>query len=528
LPLGLPRAPFAVLLLAGVNLALIHYVALSDLAALLGSNELVALLVLFAYFLGLSAGYLVSDRLHRGQLLALGTFTLALHATLPFSARWITGTLWRVNLQGLTPPFLFLLVFAGITPFYAVFLPRMVDAAGDASTRARRLVPLYATEIAGSLLGLGVAVLLGPGRVQLILALHLAGVIGLLALLAPERRPLLARLLVPVVAGYLALFGPLDRESLEYYYLHRKGFSEVRLLASELSPYQRVDVFEAKRRVSRDRSRTDRYLYLDGNLFYGGTGLHRHNLFVSILPGLVKGREANALVVAGGSLDAARYLAPRVGHLTVVELDEAVPRLTRAHIQDPRGALPGGWDLVIDDGKHFLGNWHGARFDLIAVDVPIPLTLQTAAIHGDRFFALAREKLAPGGIFSISLAGDFGPPDPDLFVYSSLGGRILAGLYAHFPHVAVVMVDDQAFAWATDAPERLPDAARLRDKVAAFEQETGTHDLFGPCAVRVAEDAEGRRQARGLDPIGEADMQIVLRLAVNKLYERFYEPSGHR
>src|SRR5262249_19842195 len=151
-----------------------------------------------------------------------------LHTTLPFSARWFAGTTWRFNLQGILPAFVFVLVFFGITPLYAVFLPRLVDAVDegprDPAASARRLVPLYATELGGGILGLLVSVVLSPARMSLVLTLHLAGIVALVLLwVEPSRRASLARLLVPLPAIYLALFSTLDRKSLEHFYQHRKG-----------------------------------------------------------------------------------------------------------------------------------------------------------------------------------------------------------------------------------------------------------------------------------------------------------------
>src|SRR5262249_47375763 len=154
---------------------------------------------------------------------------------------------------------------------------------------------------------------------------------------------------------------------LEHFYQHRKGFRDVELVASEFSPYQRVDIFDGIYKEGRSR-----YLYLNGNLLYGSRVLNHHNLLVSILPNLLVPHRSSALVIAGGSLDAARYLVPRVGPLRVVEIDETVVRLAREHIQGPRGGFPAaGWDLTVDDGKHFLGTWDGPPFDVISVDVPM-------------------------------------------------------------------------------------------------------------------------------------------------------------
>lgn len=516
------RRPYAIVGVAGANLSLVHYVTLSEMGALLGASELVALLVLSAYFLGLSAGYLLSSRLTPRHLTALGAATLALHATLPFSARWAVATLWGLDLQALAPPFVFLLVLGGVTPFYAVFLPRLVDAAAREAAGGSRLVPLYATEIAGSVAGLLLAVLLTPARLGAILTVHLGGVVALLLLWTPRRRLVLARLLVPLVLIYAALYPLLDRASLAHFYEKRRKQRDVRVVASEMSPYQRVDIIESAGRGGPARS-----LYLDGNLFWGSQNLHKHNLFVSILPNLVLGRSTQALVVAGGSLDAARYLAPRVGHLRMVEVDEAVTRLAREHLQAPRGGFPENWDLVIDDGKHFLGNWTGQPFDVISVDVPLPVHLQTATLHAPRFFALARASLARGGIFSISLSGNYGPPDPRDPFFVPLEQRIMAGLYQVFRHVTVVLSGDNAYAWASDAPLGL-DAEKIGAALLAFTRASDAREVFGAPDVTVLDDADARARAVGFAPIGDADMAIVLQLDVSKLHERYYAARGAR
>jgi predicted membrane-bound spermidine synthase len=510
-----------ILLLAGANLTIIQFVALREFASLVGSNEIVVLLVAAGYFLGLSVGYHGSDRLSSRALLGLGAATLALHATLPFSARWLVGALVAAGLGGTVPPLILLLAFAGLTPFYAVFLPRLIAAAEPApESLLPPLVRLYATELAGGALGLLLVVAVSPARQGLLLTLHLAGLVALLLLFLP-RRPAAAWLLLLLPPVYLAAWPALNRASLASFYRQAFGLRDPVVLASELSPYQRVDLLQ----VQTGRGPSP-YLYLNGNLLYGTRSLHQHNLLVSILPRLVQetgraGAPLHTLVVAGGSLDSARYLAPRPGRLQVVEIDEAVTRLARLHLQEPRGGFPTGWDLAIDDGKHFLANWTGAPFDVIAVDIPVPTHLQTALLHSDRFFALARARLAPGGIFSISLAGRLGERptgDPD----AHLAHRITAGLLANFRHVAVVHADTSDFAWASDAPleERIVGAqARMID---FLDEEAGRRTTFGAPVLEFLDDATLRRRVGSHRPIGEADLQIVLRLSLGKLRHRFY------
>ncbi|MBI2514106.1 MAG: hypothetical protein HYV96_19205 [Opitutae bacterium] len=523
---GAARAPsslrsFAILGIAGANLTLIQFVAMREFASLLGSNELVALLVAAGYFLGLSAGYVFSDRLSRGALVALGGATLALHVTLPFSARWLVGFLVSHGSGAFVPPFVFVLTFAGITPFYAVFLPRLVAEfpTGDGTAA---LVRCYAAELAGGALGLALVLVVTPGRMALLLTLHLGGLLALLLIFARARPT--GWLLFVLPPMYFAAWPALDRASLESYFARVHRLRDPVVLASEFSPYQRVDLL----RVETARGPAP-YLYLNGNLLYGTRALNQHNLLVTLLPRFAAGAvhggaPLHTLVVAGGSLDCARYLAPLPGRLHVVEIDATVTRLTRALIQEPRGGFPTNWDLTIDDGKHFLGAWAGEPFDAIAVDIPVPTHLQTALLHSERFFALARSRLRAGGVFSVSLAGRLSAQVPgDSAVSGQLAHRIVAGLRATFPHVAVVRGEFVDFAWASDRPlDALVAAApgELDRFLAADETRPRT---FGtPRRLQfIAEDVVARR-ADGFAPIGEADLQLVLRLSWRKLQRRFF------
>ncbi|MFC1679489.1 hypothetical protein ACFL2T_04700, partial [Elusimicrobiota bacterium] len=94
-----PLRRYAILFLAGVNLFIVQFLAVRTLPAILVGTEVILFLVVFSYFLGISAGYYVSDRLsERGlRLLALAQF--ATHLTLPFSLRFISAFLMRYHLS---------------------------------------------------------------------------------------------------------------------------------------------------------------------------------------------------------------------------------------------------------------------------------------------------------------------------------------------------------------------------------------------------------------------------------------------
>ena len=498
-----------ILLIAGANLTLIQFASIKEFASLAGANEIVLLLVITAYFLGLSLGYLISARLSIGTLAALGVATILLHSTLPFSARYLAGSLARINLGGNILPFIFLLVMFGITPFYAVFLPRFVDAMGIGS--ARGMVRLYAVEITGGFLGLLLAVVLTPARMGGVLALHLAGLVAIVLLFAGARWKRFA-LLAALPAVYWFSYPAWNRASLEYFYTYMYDFHDPVVLASEFSPYQRVDLIQEGPSAG-----SGQYLYLNGNLLYGSKRLNQHNLLVSILPNVLFAPRgaSNALVIGGGSLDSARYLAPIAGHLRVVELDETVVRITRQYIQEKRGGFPRNWDLTIDDGKHFLGVYDGPPFDVISIDIPLPTYVQTAMLHSERFFQLARTRLKPGGVFSIALAGRYTARDPDETWRNYLPNRIVAGLLKTFRHVTVAEVEDSSYAWASD--EQLPEEeGPANEALQRFLDETNSGKFFNAPALTFMKDATVRQRAAGFDPIREADMQIVLRMSIQK------------
>lgn len=514
--------PLVIVALAGINLTLIQFAAMRDFAPLLGSNELVLLVIVAGYFVGLSAGYLVSDRLGYRVLVALGVLTLALHASLPFSARWFAGTMATMGFGGSILPFVFVLMVFGITPFYAIWVPRLVSEArsgtegGDGSALTR----LYAAEIAGGCLGLLIVLIVTPARIAMILAIHLTGLIALVLFFARPRRAALALFALPLL--YFATWSSLDRWSLEYYYRHVHSYDDATVIVSELSPYQRIDIIDVP-----GKTRATTYLYLNGNLLYGTRSLHMHNLMLSILPNLVARRApTRALVIGGGSLDSARYLAPRVRSLDVVEIDEAVTRLARKHIQEPRGNFPTNWRLTIDDAKHFLGNSKGEPFDVISVDIPIPTHFQTAMLYSDRFFELSHSRLKSDGIFSISFASALQPRPPTVsdLTFPDLANRIAAGLLHNFKHVIAVRVGDNYFAWASDELHGLPgSAAEVQARMDKFlDEEPGRREILGSPRIALLDEMTVERCAKGFSPIGEADAQIVLRLSLTQLYYRFY------
>ena len=290
------------------------------------------------YFLGLSIGYRLSGRLSRRALLWLGGLTLALNATLPFSVRWFAGAMFAIHFDGTIPPAIFLLVLCGITPFYAVFLPRLIDEARRDEPGSRPLVRFYAAELAGACLGLALVILITPARMGILLSLHLAGVVTLLVLYArPRRRAVFG--LYALLPLYAAAYPLLDRASLAWLYDQMQP-----LLRERRDPRLRVLALPASgHRSRRHPEPARRHLPLSQRqpplrLPQLSTG----TIFSSPSSRTSSPRRAPDAPASSPEVPSTTPATSprRTRSLDVVEVDEAVVRLTRTHLQEPLRRLP--------------------------------------------------------------------------------------------------------------------------------------------------------------------------------------------
>ena len=100
--------------------------------------------------------------------------------------------------------------------------------------------------------------------------------------------------------------------------------------------------------------------------------------------------------------------------------------------------------------------------------------------------------------------------------------RVMAGLLKNFRHVTVVQGAGRDYAWASDRPLAFT-SKEVFSRAVAFVEESGTKDEFKLPEFRFLEESEVRSRAKGFAPVGEADMQIALRMSINKLMTRFYD-----
>nr|WP_263429243.1 fused MFS/spermidine synthase [Nannocystis pusilla] len=244
-------------------------------------------------------------------------------------------------------------------------------------------------------------------------------------------------------------------------------------------------------------------LYLDGLRDLDDRDLGTLNHYLARAPaGLV--RPARALLVGNGTLSMVPELSAMSDHLTTVEIDPAVVDAGARFFTpgEPLARLP-NWRLVLADGKQFLAATD-QRFDLIAVDLPSPLTLGEAYLHTREFYALCRARLSPGGVLAVQLSGRLGAP-------TRTPARLVASLRAEFP--AVVVVDsesaERAFAYASDALPFTLDA--LRAAAAPGER-----------ALQIVAGEALERKISGAAPLTLDDLDLVLRRGAERLRERYF------
>lgn len=420
------RKPSLLLLAAGFNLVLIQLLIVRELSITLFCTELVVMLVTLGYFSGHLLGYAVYHKVSERATRAWLIFSLLFHLPAVPAVRILSAWLAQHNHVGLARVAVFLFCSLFLTSFYAIFLPRIVDSMED---RGVALAGAYRAELAGG----GMALLCGA--VAGARFLEVAAVSYLFALLVigwSLKLSLRGLTFLAALAGLvLARLPQFDHYSSNYFYNHYYGwFKQARVIHSEHTPYQKIEVVE--------ESNGERYLYLNGLEYFGAGSLELFNYYLSGVPGRIK-PGARVLIVGSGSMSSLNHLAPNVSSITTVEIDRRVAEVGREYFSDFNRLeeLKVPWNLVIDDAKHYLANTT-ETYDLIIVDIPAPYYLQTGMLFTREFYQLAEDRLSSGGLLSIYL--------PEFYIPGSEEGKIarpiLAAVGVVFEEFLVINADD--------------------------------------------------------------------------------------
>jgi spermidine synthase len=184
------------------------------------------------------------------------------------------------------------------------------------------------------------------------------------------------------------------------------GFPNARRLASVVSPYQHIEVW--------DTPQLGRLFTLDGRpMTATGDEFIYHECMVHPAA-LTHSAPAAALVLGGGDGGAARQLLkhPSIERIVVAELDAEVVRLTREHLPEVHS---GAFDdprveLVIGDAAHYVARLidtaSPTRFDLVIFDLTPPDS-PAAGLYTADFYAQLKRVMSPSAALSVHLGSPY-------------------------------------------------------------------------------------------------------------------------
>ncbi len=388
------------LFLTGINLMLVNFIMVQHAIVAFRRAEIAVIAFSLAYFVGVSVGYFVSDRLRpefvRRSLPAFLVAQMALIAGMQ-PAHGILGE-WcrRIGLRGIGDDVgaglvLFALLAAFGTSVYAIFLPRViVESQGD-------LRRPYSVEVAGSILGLVLMPLLAGVSHVAVLGGYFAAFLALMVTVGTGWR--VAGVLAGLSLCFLAAFPSLDRAAAAYTYRRSYGWKVEEVPFSRFTPYQKVEVV---------RAGGENRLLLDGLRQFGGDPRRTYSYFVAEYPARLLGSPRVALLGCGSMATVGR-IGGFVPSIRIVDIDEHVFGAAREHFRrDNRLDQLGNWRFSADDAKHWIAN-SGEVYDLILHDIPPAKSRQVALTYTDDFFRLVKARLSARGLFSISSLGAHDP-----------------------------------------------------------------------------------------------------------------------
>ncbi len=476
--------PYLIVLLSGINLILIQWVLVRELTTVLRGTELVILLVTVSYFVGLSIGYRVADRVPRHWLKPLGSVVLLLHISLPIWFRLVVVGLDKIDAYGIAFLILPILVPFIVSAFYSIFLPLFVDN-GDG-----KLTYLYAVEVSGSAIGVLCLVFFTELGLITIFVIYAVMLLGILAMLGMPR--LWWMRLAVITLGWLWFFPALNHWSNTLWFQQIQDLpTGSRTLLTAYSPYQKVDVIED--------TAGNRYLFLNSMEHFGSPAGIWLNIIMGRVPAILLQPE-NAVAFGGGAMQLEAMIADYADHVTTVEIDPIVVDASR-RLFTAYNAIDTleNRSIVIDDARHFIANTD-EQYDLIVSALPAAFTIQTGALYSVPFIEDARAQLTPDGVFVMNLTGQFTPDNP-------IPKRIAASLLATFDDVMIVTSNTigLSFAYASD---NMPFNA---DNVRTFIEANGEYDYA------ILETDTVRAIVGDAPPITLDALDFVLQTSINRI-----------
>lgn len=451
--------PFAAALMGGSSL-LLQVLLARELITSFAGNELAVPVVLFVWLLGVAGGSRLATRL-LGQL--HGAHSLAVLQVL--LAVWTLGVVpvgrfagAQTAFTGQTPSILSMLALTALTivPGCLVLGAQFTFACRAFETRRCQgaVSRVYALESAGAMAaGLAwhfvFAERIGAlGLCMALAAINAACAVWLSHASARRRRSTRAVSLAGICLAAASCAGlasaPLG-----------SGLNSwaLGLRWRDFTVVESVDSRFANLTVTANASQTS--LFQDGALIATSDDLQTAE-WSAHLPMLQLKRPGDVLLVGlGHPLVWQQVLKHRPRSVTVVEADPALARLASLHLGAPQGRV------VTADARSLLRRSH-SRFDAIILNVHDPSTAALNRFYTEEFFRVVRERLAPGGVFALSLTGVEGYLATDRQV---IHAAVYRALQAVFRETMVVPGHSVQFVCAAGAGTLCTEAQVLSDRL---------------------------------------------------------------
>lgn len=162
------------------------------------------------------------------------------------------------------------------------------------------------------------------------------------------------------------------------------------------------------------------------------------------IPALSHPGPRSVLVIGGGGggLPAELLKHPSVERVDILELDPLLLE-TVASLERESAAFSGDGRVRphLVDGRRFL-RAGGERYDLVLLDMQLPLSLQTNRYFSKEFFLLVRDRLRPGGLVAFAAPGSTAYYSPEL---REITATLSATAGSLFPRVRVIPGESNIF-----------------------------------------------------------------------------------
>jgi spermidine synthase len=437
-----------ILLLVGMSLTLSHFILVHHVTIAMRQIEIGTILFTLSYFVGISLGYFISDRLSKNQLtLLLGTNLLAQMIMIHGSQLGFYVLSKSIGYMLACATF-FLILSLFVTSFHAVFLPLITQ------THSLPLRKSYSIEIVGSMMGLALVPLVAGVSHTLLLATYFVLFIALLVL--TQQNKAIIFLCGKLVILFLLTFHHVDQTLATRFYKQwysSKGVKQV--IHTRYTPYHKIEVL----RLSKERN----MLVLNGQKQFAHGGHFNYSYFVAEYPAVLLGHPKVA-VLGCGSMSTVGRIGTRAPSITIVELDRGVFETSKRFFKEYNKLDQlKNWSVVTDDAKHFLANTT-ETFDLILDDIPPARSRQIALTYTQEFFELVKSRLTPRGLFSM-------PSLTPVHAKSKYGKKVIATMASIFDNYFVLDNGDNAYFYGGHSSMNMPNKDELRDLVKHKDKE---------------------------------------------------------